>query len=117
MAKKDKKNKKKKEKNKEKKVKAKASTSPIVEDATDDTKRLNRLIGQVEGIRSMLEKKRPVDEVLAQCKAAHSALRAIESRLLTTYLNSALSTLAKPGKQKNRDEQISELLELYRPVA
>lgn len=84
--------------------------------AEDEVKRLNRLVGQIEGIKKMLLEERSVESILTQCKAAHSALRAVESRLLEHYLDVALSELGKDDKKKSRDKKIGELVELYKPV-
>ena len=48
-------------------------------DYRDEVKRLNRVIGQVEGVQSMLDENRKLESVLIQCKAIHSALKAVEA--------------------------------------
>lgn len=85
-------------------------------DHTDEIKRLNRVIGQIEGIKKMLENARDLDAVLIQCKAVHSALKSVESRLLMNYLDTALDEIARAEKKKTREEKISELMDLYKPV-
>ena len=86
-------------------------------DFSEETKRLNRLVGQIEGIRKMLGNQRKLGDVLAQCKAVHSALRSIESRILTAHVEVALDEVVKLDKKKQRTEKISELEELFRQAS
>ena len=86
-------------------------------DHSEEVKRLNRIVGQVEGVRDMLEKGRKLDDVLIQCKAVHSALRSVESRIVKAHLEVALDEVVKLEKKKNRAEKISELEELFRHAA
>ena len=103
----------------EKKEKAKAKDKEKRIEAPDtweESKRLKRIVGQVEGIRNMLEGGRRLDDVLTQCKAVHSALKSVESRLLERYLDAALRDIAKSEKKKSKEQRIAELMDLYKPV-
>ncbi len=86
-------------------------------DFSEESKRLNRVVGQVEGIKKMLEDQRKLDDVLIQCKAVHSALKSVEQRLLRAHLGHALDEVAKMEKKKTRAEKLSELEDLYRHVS
>jgi CsoR family transcriptional regulator, copper-sensing transcriptional repressor len=86
-------------------------------DHSDEMKRLNRIVGQVEGIRKMLDEQRKLEDVLIQCKAVHSALRAIESRVLKAHLEVALDEAVKLDKKKHRAEKISAIEELFRQAS
>ena len=105
MAKKDKKEK------KEKRIDA-----PQLPDTKEESKRLKRVIGQVEGIRNMLESGRRLEDILTQCKAVHSAIKSVESRLLKRYLDVALHEIGRAEKKKSKEQKIEELMELYKPV-
>lgn len=83
----------------------------------DEIKRLNRLAGQVEGVRSMLKEQRKLESVLTQCKAIHSGLKSIEMRIVKAYLEAALDDISKTEKKKNRAEKIAELEELYKQAS
>jgi len=83
-------------------------------DHSDEIKRLNRIVGQIEGIRKMLEEKRKLEDVLIQCKAIHSALKSIETRILRAHLDVALDEIVKMEKKKNRAEKVAELEELFK---
>ena len=83
-------------------------------DHSDEIKRLNRVLGQVEGVRKMLDDSRSLGDVLAQCKAVHSALRAIESRILRSHLENVLDEVVKLDKKKSREQQIASIEELFK---
>lgn len=83
-------------------------------DHSDEIKRLNRIVGQVDGIKKMLEENRKLGDVLMQCKAIHSALRSIEVRIVKTHLETSLDEIVKLDKKKNREEKVAELEELFK---
>jgi len=86
-------------------------------DHSDEVKRLNRIVGQVEGVRKMLEENRKLEDVLIQCKAIHASLKSIESRVVKAHLEVALDDIAKTEKKKNRAEKIAELEELFKQAS
>jgi DNA-binding FrmR family transcriptional regulator len=86
-------------------------------DNDDEIKRLNRVIGQIEGIRSMLKEERKLEAILMQCKAVHSALKSVETRLIKAHLEVTLDEVAKIDKKKNRAEKLAELEELFKQAA
>lgn len=86
-------------------------------DFSDETKRLNRIVGQVEGIRKMLDEQRKLEDVLIQCKAIHSALKSIETRILKAHLAVALDEIVKLEKKKNREQKVAELEELFKQAS
>jgi CsoR family transcriptional regulator, copper-sensing transcriptional repressor len=94
------------------KAKRKAEYSGI--DSKDEIKRLNRIIGQIEGVRKMLEEHRKLEDVLMQCKAIHSALKSVESRILSSYLDAALDRIVKLDKKKDRQEKMAELEDIFK---
>jgi len=95
--------------------KSKAAYARI--DRSEEAKRLNRVIGQIEGIRSMLKDQRKLEDVLMQCKAVHSALRSVETRLVKAHLEVALDDIAETSKKKNRAEKVAELEELFKQAS
>ncbi len=84
-------------------------------DHSTHIKRLNRVVGQIEGVQNMLRNGRDVDAVLMQLKAAQAALKSAERQLLEHYLDVAVDEIAMGGR-KTRDRTIAELIELYRPI-
>lgn len=83
-------------------------------DHSDEIKRLNRVMGQVEGVRKMLDEQRDLGDVLVQCKAIHSALKSIETRILRSHLEVELDEIAKQDKRKSREQKLAALEELFK---
>lgn len=105
-----------KEKNKEKDKPKKHAEYELI-DFADEVKRLNRVVGQIEGVSKMLEDQRKLQDVLIQCKAVHSALRSVETRILKAHLNVALDEISKLEKKKNREQKVAELEELFKQAS
>ena len=72
--------------------------------------RLNRISGQIEGIKKMISDKRETTEVLTQLRAVRAAVKGMETALLTDLLYDK----AKKLSAARRDEQIEELVALLR---
>lgn len=70
------------------------------------TSRLNRIEGQIRGIKSMIEKDTYCDDVLTQIAAAQSALGSVGKLLLEGHLKSCVVERIQAGE----DEVIDELL-------
>ncbi len=85
-------------------------------DHSDEVKRLNRIVGQIEGIRKMLEDQRKLEDVLMQCKAIHSALKSIETRVLRAHLEAMMDDIVKLDKKKHRAEKISGLEDIFKHI-
>ncbi len=73
--------------------------------------RLNRISGQIEGIKKMIEEGRYCPDILIQLKAVRSAVRAVESSILSKHLQHCVAqSFASPHE---RDEKIAELQKLF----
>jgi len=83
-------------------------------DFSDEVKRLNRVMGQIEGIQKMLTAGRKLDDVITQCKAVHSAISSVEQRVFKVHLDAALNNVVKIDKKKNREEIAEELEALFK---
>lgn len=68
--------------------------------------RLNRTLGQIEGIRRMIEQDQYCVDILTQLRAARSALKAIELNVLETHMHACL--------RDGADEKIAEILSLLK---
>ena len=74
--------------------------------------RLNRIMGQLNGIRKMVEENRYCGEVLVQVSAVESAVRAFGYQILEEHLATCVSEKIKAG-----DESIvSETVELIKKL-
>ena len=81
---------------------------------SDKLPRLNRVAGQVEGIRRMIKEKRYCPDILTQLRAIRAAVNSIEASILETHLDSCVTDAFKARSAKERNAKISELKELYR---
>lgn len=72
--------------------------------------RLNRIEGQIRGIRGMLEKSAYCPDILAQAAAANAALNAFGRELLAQHIRTCVARDIRSGK----DETIDELLDTLR---
>jgi DNA-binding FrmR family transcriptional regulator len=80
----------------------------------EELKRLNRVTGQIEGIRSMIGKGRELPDILIQFKAVHQALKSVESRLLRTHLRESVMDAFKSGKKKALEEVIDGISDVFK---
>ncbi len=72
--------------------------------------RLNRALGQIEGVKRMIEERRSCPDIIAQLRAARSALKAVESNILRSHLQHCV---AQSFEREGREEKIEELQRLF----
>lgn len=73
---------------------------------TDLTTRLNKVEGQVRGIKSMIERDVYCDDVINQIIAARSALEAVSKLLLKNHIENCVVEKIKNGDSEIVDELI-----------
>ena len=76
----------------------------------DTTTRLNRAIGQLNGVKQMIEGGRYCGDVLVQLAAAQSAVKAVSRMLLEDHLQSCVVEEIQQGNT----EVISEVVDLLK---
>ena len=76
------------------------------------THRLNRIEGQIRGIRGMLEKDAYCTDILVQVAAVNAALNAFNRELLAEHIRTCVSEDIRNGKE----ETVEELLETLRKL-
>ena len=74
--------------------------------------RLNRIEGQIRGIRGMIERDAYCADVLTQCAAVNAAVNAFNRELLSSHLHSCVTEDIRAGK----DETVDELMELLKKL-
>lgn len=74
--------------------------------------RLNRIMGQIGGIKKMIEENRYCGEVLVQVSAAESALRAFGYLILEDHMQTCVSEKIKEGD----GEIVKETVELIKKL-
>ncbi|MCL1786464.1 MAG: metal-sensitive transcriptional regulator [Defluviitaleaceae bacterium] len=70
------------------------------------TTRLNRIEGQVKGIKAMIERGDYCEDVLTQIAAAQSAMSAVAKILLESHMRTCVSRRLKDGDDTVVDELI-----------
>ena len=75
--------------------------------------RLNRAIGQLEGIKRMIEKGQYCVNIMIQLRAARSAVKNIELSVLETHMHSCLAKSCD-ADEKTKQEKIAEIIELLK---
>ncbi len=76
----------------------------------DLQKRLNRAIGQLNGVKGMLDDNRYCGDVLVQLAAVESAIRSISAMLLQDHLETCVVEQVRQGN----DEVIDEVMQLMK---
>jgi len=77
-------------------------------------KRLNRLEGQLKGVRGMIEDRRYCPDILAQTRAVGAALKSLESEILASHLDNCVRTAFASGDEAVAEKQIQEITTLFR---
>ena len=67
-------------------------------------KRLNRIEGQIRGIKKMVEEDVYCDEILHQIMSAKASLDGVSKELLKAHINSCIVRQIKEGKEEVVDE-------------
>ena len=73
--------------------------------------RINRIEGQVRGLKKMVEEDRDCLQVMKQIAAASGALRSLGSVILEAHLKKCITTAIQT--QDNESELISEVIEIF----
>jgi DNA-binding FrmR family transcriptional regulator len=74
--------------------------------------RLNRIEGQVRGIKGMIEKDIYCDDVLNQIAAVQSAMKGVSKLLLENHMKSCLVDRIRAGETEVVDELLSTIEKL-----
>ena len=76
--------------------------------------RLNRIEGQIRGIRGMVEKSAYCTDILAQVAAANAALNAFSKELLANHIRTCVAQDIRAGKYETMDELVATLQKLMK---
>ena len=76
---------------------------------TEATVRLNRIEGQIKGLKKMVTEGRPCVEVLTQLASTQEALRGLTKLMMRNYLENCATEAIR---SKNGDEIYDELMDV-----
>ena len=71
--------------------------------------RLNRLEGQVRGVKGMVEKEVYCDDILIQVRAIRSALDSVSKLILENHVRNCLSERIRAGDQHSVNELVETI--------
>jgi DNA-binding FrmR family transcriptional regulator len=74
--------------------------------------RLARIEGQVRGLAQMVDQDRYCLDVIAQVRAAKSALAKVEQMILSDHLGSCVEDAIASGDPAQQREKVAELIEV-----
>lgn len=89
-----------------------ATSTPALTDRQALVRRLNRIEGQVRGIRRMVEESRPCIEVLQQLAAAEAALDRISLAVFRHHVDHCVRDGLARGDAEGR-QQLDELVDIF----
>jgi DNA-binding FrmR family transcriptional regulator len=73
---------------------------------------LNRIEGQVKGIKKMIEDRRYCVDILTQLKAVKAAVHKVEQEVLKTHMQYCLMNAVESKSEIEIHEKINELMQL-----
>lgn len=76
--------------------------------------RLNRIEGQIRGIKGMVEKNAYCTDILVQVAAANAALNAFNKELLANHIKSCVANNIRKGNDEIIDELVTTLQKLMK---
>lgn len=76
--------------------------------------RLNRIEGQIRGIRGMVENNAYCPDILIQVSAVNAALNAFNKELLSNHIRTCVARDIKNGKDETIDELVCTLQKLMK---
>ncbi len=71
------------------------------------TNRLNRIEGQIRGIKKMIEEDRYCNDILIQLLAVENSVKSLSNQILETHLYTCISNDIEKGNLEVIDELIS----------
>ncbi len=79
-----------------------------------DLPRLNRISGQITGVKKMIEEHRDCPEILTQIRAVRAALKGLEASILERHLGHCLTKSLEAGDKTDVKRQVQELTQILK---
>ncbi|MBQ2848517.1 MAG: metal-sensing transcriptional repressor [Clostridia bacterium] len=76
--------------------------------------RLNRIEGQIRGIKGMIEKSAYCTDILVQSSAVSAAMNAFNKELLASHIKTCVAQDIRDGKDETIDELVATLQKLMK---
>ena len=88
--------------------------NPHANSNLQEVPRILRIVGQVEGIKKMIESKRHCYEVIHQVRAVRAALRSLEANILENHIEHVLTEILNTKRPADRNEKKKDLLNVLK---
>lgn len=85
-------------------------------DHSIDLPRINRALGQISGVKKMIEEDRHCTEILTQIRAVRAALKGLEASILERHLGHCVAeslTADDPEAVKKKIDELKDLFKRY----
>lgn len=76
--------------------------------------KLNRVEGQITGVKKMIEERRYCPDIIQQVRATRKALFAIESALLEAHLENCVTDVVERKSKEERKEKLGEVMAIFK---
>lgn len=76
--------------------------------------RLNRIEGQIRGVRKMIEDERYCIDILTQLNSIVGAIKSVEENILKRHLKGCVRQSFTEGNTDDRHKKIDEVIEVLR---
>ncbi|ARN85088.1 metal-sensitive transcriptional regulator [Candidatus Nucleicultrix amoebiphila] len=76
--------------------------------------RLNRIAGQIAGVKKMIQERRYCPDILTQLHAVRSAVRNLEIQILDTHLSHCVTDVFHQNDQAKQKQKIEEIRTLIK---
>ena len=90
------------------------TTQRTEENAKNLIHRLNRMEGQIRGIRNMVENSAYCADILVQCAAVTAAMNAFNRELLASHIRTCVARDLREGKDETIDELVQTVQRLMK---
>ena len=81
---------------------------------TKQIHRINRIAGQLEGVKKMIQEDAYCPSILNQTRAINSAVRSLEASILENHLQSCVKNAFNSDKKTDQNKKIKELIEIFK---
>jgi DNA-binding FrmR family transcriptional regulator len=97
-----------------KELMAKRKQTTLHPNHAEQLSKLNRVEGQVAGIKKMIEDRRYCTEIIQQVRATRKALATVEASLLETHLINCVTASIEGGNKKEKEKKILEVIQIFK---
>lgn len=81
---------------------------------TPEIKRINRISGQISGVRRMLEGGRDTGDVLRQTRAIRAAVKSLEAEILRNHIEENVNAAFRHNNYVEQERKVSELIDFFK---